>query len=114
MDRNFVDELYRRYSASVFRRACLLMNDRDAGKDVMQEVFLRAFEARVEYTAAEMNRRMGQSGWTRQKSRIQDSGNLSMEVTLFQLPIRTKFETGKSGKGTLLRIECGRNRRKAE
>jgi RNA polymerase sigma factor (sigma-70 family) len=48
MDRNFLDDLYRRYSGSVFRRACLLMDDRDAGQDV----FLRAFEARVEFTAA--------------------------------------------------------------
>ena len=52
MDRNFLEELYRRYSGSVFRRACLLMHDRDAGKDVMQEVFLRAFEARAEFTAS--------------------------------------------------------------
>src|SRR3954451_6647424 len=52
MDRNFLEELYRRYSRSVFRRACLLMDNRDAGKDVMQEVFLRAFEARAEFTAA--------------------------------------------------------------
>jgi len=28
------------------------MNDPDAGKDVMQEVFLRAFKARAEFTAA--------------------------------------------------------------
>jgi RNA polymerase sigma factor (sigma-70 family) len=51
MDRNFLEDLYRRYSGSVFRRACLLMDDRDAGKDVMQEVFLRTFEARAEFAA---------------------------------------------------------------
>jgi RNA polymerase sigma factor (sigma-70 family) len=58
MERNFLEDLYRRYSGSVFRRACLLMDDRDAGKDVMQEVFLRAFEGRAEFAAA-----ASQLGW---------------------------------------------------
>ena len=35
MEREFLEDLYRRYSGSVFRRACLLMDDRDTGKDVM-------------------------------------------------------------------------------
>ncbi|MEA2700733.1 MAG: hypothetical protein QOI66_5004 [Myxococcales bacterium] len=52
MDSTFLEDLYRRYSRSVFRRACLLMGDGDAGKDVMQEVFLRAFEARAEFATA--------------------------------------------------------------
>jgi RNA polymerase sigma-70 factor, ECF subfamily len=52
MDSPFVNDLYRRYSASVLRRASLLMGDRDAGKDVMQEVFLRAFRARAEFAGA--------------------------------------------------------------
>ena len=52
VDGGILDELYRRYSRSVFRRASGLMNDGDAAKDVMQEVFLRAFEARAEFTAA--------------------------------------------------------------
>jgi RNA polymerase sigma-70 factor (ECF subfamily) len=52
VDRCFLEELYRRYSRSVFRRACKLMGEPDAGRDVTQEVFLRAFEARAEFTAA--------------------------------------------------------------
>lgn len=47
----FLDDLYRRHSRSVFRYACALMGDRDSGKDVMQDVFLRAFEARAEFTS---------------------------------------------------------------
>src|SRR5262245_25998811 len=52
MESAFLEELYQRYSRSVFRRACALMGDAEAGRDVMQEVFLRAFEARAEFTAA--------------------------------------------------------------
>ena len=52
MDTAFLGDLYRRYSGSVFRRACALVRDTDTGKDVMQEVFLRACEARAEFTAA--------------------------------------------------------------
>ena len=52
MDGKLLDDLYRRYSASVFRRACLLMGNRDTGKDVMQEVFLRALRARAEFSGA--------------------------------------------------------------
>jgi RNA polymerase sigma-70 factor (ECF subfamily) len=52
VDSGFLEELYRRYSRSVFRRACTLMGESEAGKDVAQEVFLRAFEAHAEFTAA--------------------------------------------------------------
>jgi RNA polymerase sigma-70 factor (ECF subfamily) len=52
MESAFLEDLYQRYSPSVFRRACALMGEREAGRDVMQEVFLRAFEARAEFTAA--------------------------------------------------------------
>jgi RNA polymerase sigma-70 factor (ECF subfamily) len=43
-----LEELFRRYSASVFRRARAILGDRDAAKDVTQEVFLRAMNARGE------------------------------------------------------------------
>jgi RNA polymerase sigma-70 factor, ECF subfamily len=52
LDSIFLEELYRAYSRSVFRRANAIMSDRDAAKDVMQEVFLRAFTARSEFTMA--------------------------------------------------------------
>jgi RNA polymerase sigma-70 factor (ECF subfamily) len=52
VDSLFLEDLYKRYSRSVFRRASALLGDRDSAKDVMQEVFLRAFEARAEFTAA--------------------------------------------------------------
>jgi RNA polymerase sigma-70 factor (ECF subfamily) len=52
VDAKLLEDLYRRYSGSVFRRACLLMGDRDNGKDVMQEVFLRALQARAEFDRA--------------------------------------------------------------
>jgi RNA polymerase sigma-70 factor, ECF subfamily len=52
MDTAFLEDLYRRYSRSVFRRASSLVGDGDLGKDLMQEVFLRAFEARAEFTSA--------------------------------------------------------------
>jgi RNA polymerase sigma-70 factor (ECF subfamily) len=52
VDSLFLEQLYRTYSRSVFRRASALMGDRDAGKDVMQEVFLRVFCARAEFDAA--------------------------------------------------------------
>ena len=58
VDSNLIDDLYRRYSGSVFRRACLLMGDREAGKDVTQEVFLSAFQARAEFSSA-----ASQLGW---------------------------------------------------
>jgi RNA polymerase sigma-70 factor (ECF subfamily) len=52
VDSLFLEQLYRTYSRSVFRRASALMGDRDAGQDVMQEVFLRVFRARAEFDAA--------------------------------------------------------------
>ncbi len=47
-----LEQLYRHHGRSILRRACAIMGDRDAGKDVMQEAFLRAFGARAEFTSA--------------------------------------------------------------
>lgn len=52
VDGAFLAGLYARYSRSVRRRAASMLSDRDAAKDVMQEVFLRALGARAEFTAA--------------------------------------------------------------
>jgi RNA polymerase sigma-70 factor (ECF subfamily) len=46
-------ELFRRYSASVFRRARAILGDGDAAKDATQEVFLRAMNARGELAAVQ-------------------------------------------------------------
>jgi RNA polymerase sigma-70 factor (ECF subfamily) len=47
-----LEGLFQRYSSGVFRRASSILGDRDAAKDVMQEVFLRAVRARAELGAA--------------------------------------------------------------
>lgn len=52
VDAAFLARLYARYSRSVRRRAASMLSDRDAAKDVTQEVFLRALGARAEFTAA--------------------------------------------------------------
>jgi RNA polymerase sigma-70 factor (ECF subfamily) len=46
-----LDDLFRRYSASVFRRARAILGDGDAAKDATQEVFLRAMNAQAELAA---------------------------------------------------------------
>ena len=46
-----MDDLFRRYSASVFRRARAILGDGDAAKDATQEVFLRAMNAQAEFAA---------------------------------------------------------------
>jgi RNA polymerase sigma-70 factor (ECF subfamily) len=52
LDSIFLDDLFRRYSSGVIRRAGAILGDRDAAKDVMQEVFLRALKARAEFSSA--------------------------------------------------------------
>jgi DNA-directed RNA polymerase specialized sigma24 family protein len=47
----FLEHLYNRYGRSVFRRATAILGDGQAGKDVMQEVFLRALRAGAELAA---------------------------------------------------------------
>lgn len=47
-DARYLDALFRRYSASVYRRAHKFLGDKDAAKDVTQDVFLRAMNARTE------------------------------------------------------------------
>ena len=42
-----LDQIYDRYSASVFRRARTLLRDPDRAQDAVQEVFLRAVEHRM-------------------------------------------------------------------
>jgi RNA polymerase sigma-70 factor (ECF subfamily) len=49
---NVLDELFRNYSAGVFRRAKAILGDPDAAKDVMQEVFLRAVKGHAAFSAA--------------------------------------------------------------
>ena len=43
-----MEELFRRYSSSVFRRARAILGDGEAAQDATQEVFLRAMNARSE------------------------------------------------------------------
>lgn len=52
VDAAFLERLYARYNRVVLRRAATMLGDREAGKDVMQEVFLRALGAQAEFTAA--------------------------------------------------------------
>jgi RNA polymerase sigma-70 factor (ECF subfamily) len=49
VDVDFLEWLYTRYSRAVLRRATSLMGESEAGKDVMQEVFLRALGASAEF-----------------------------------------------------------------
>lgn len=53
VDGTILARLYARYSRSVRRRAASMLSDRDAAKDVTQEVFLRALGARADFTAAQ-------------------------------------------------------------
>jgi RNA polymerase sigma-70 factor, ECF subfamily len=48
-----LDSLFRTHGRSVFRRAGAILGDAEAAKDVMQEVFLRAMNARAEIAASE-------------------------------------------------------------
>jgi RNA polymerase sigma-70 factor (ECF subfamily) len=48
-----LDQLFRRYSSSVFRRAGAILGDGEAAQDVTQEVFLRAVRAHAELQAAD-------------------------------------------------------------
>jgi RNA polymerase sigma-70 factor (ECF subfamily) len=52
VDAAFLARLYGRYSGAVLRRATAMLSDRDAGMDIMQEVFLRALGSRAEFMAA--------------------------------------------------------------
>jgi len=52
VDASLLDEFFRRYSSGVLRRANAILGDRDAAKDVMQEVFLRVLKARAEWASA--------------------------------------------------------------
>ena len=45
LDRIALEELYRRYGASVLRRARQLLRDEAAARDAMQDVFLKAWRA---------------------------------------------------------------------
>lgn len=45
MDRSSLEELYRRYGASVLRRARRLLRDDAAARDAMHDVFLKAWRA---------------------------------------------------------------------
>jgi RNA polymerase sigma-70 factor, ECF subfamily len=45
MDRAALEELYRRYGASVLRRARRLLRDEAAARDAMHDVFLKAWRA---------------------------------------------------------------------
>jgi RNA polymerase sigma-70 factor (ECF subfamily) len=47
VDARLLEALYRAHGRKILRRATALMRSRDAGQDVMQEVFLRAFGARA-------------------------------------------------------------------
>ena len=49
VDVDLLEQLYRRYHRAVLRRATALMGERDAGRDVMQEVFVRALGSQVEF-----------------------------------------------------------------
>jgi RNA polymerase sigma-70 factor (ECF subfamily) len=51
VEASFLEQLYRDYSGHVLRRASAIMGDAEAGKDVTQEVFLRALGAHVELTS---------------------------------------------------------------
>jgi RNA polymerase sigma-70 factor (ECF subfamily) len=52
VQRDEVDDLFRRYSAGVFRRARTILGDSDSAKDATQEVFLRAMNSRIEFAVA--------------------------------------------------------------
>jgi RNA polymerase sigma-70 factor (ECF subfamily) len=51
VDADFLARLYARYMRSVLRRAAAMLSDREAARDVTQEVFLRALGARAEFLA---------------------------------------------------------------
>ena len=52
VDAILLERLYRSHGRRILRRASAIMGDRDAGKDVMQEAFLRAFGARADFTSS--------------------------------------------------------------
>ena len=52
IDAGLLEQLYRNHGRSILHRASAIMGDRDAGKDVMQETFLRAFGARAVFTSS--------------------------------------------------------------
>jgi RNA polymerase sigma-70 factor (ECF subfamily) len=52
IDAHFVERLYGRYRPSVLRRAASMLSDREAARDVTQEVFMRALCASAEFLAA--------------------------------------------------------------
>jgi RNA polymerase sigma-70 factor, ECF subfamily len=49
MDRASIEELYRKYGPAVLRRARAILGDEQAARDAMQEVFIRALKAEVEF-----------------------------------------------------------------
>jgi RNA polymerase sigma-70 factor, ECF subfamily len=51
VEREELERLFRRYSASVFRRARAILGDHEAAEDATQEVFLRAIRAQEELRA---------------------------------------------------------------
>ena len=52
MEREELERLFRRYSATVFRRAHAILGDTDAARDATQDVFLRAMRSSAELRAA--------------------------------------------------------------
>jgi len=52
LDSNLLEELFRTYSAGVFRRAKAILGDPDAAKDLTQEVFLRAVKSHDAFSSA--------------------------------------------------------------
>jgi RNA polymerase sigma-70 factor (ECF subfamily) len=53
MESNDLEELFRRYSRSVLRRATTILGDADAAKDAVQEVFLRVMNSRTKLSELE-------------------------------------------------------------